>query len=249
MKALPLVILAVLIVGCTQTSGNNNVNAGLNGPIDESTATQSDMLSLCLAFMNPTQMTMCAAAFGTNSSLCNELSGDDYTHCAIYAAAARKNVSVCASMNAYVPDDCYTTVAMASLDNSLCVNASSPSGCDYMVNITRASKTVEECKRRTGDYETDCVFNYAKKLNDSSICNKSTTLMGFQIACKAMISGDVESCRNNGLDVTEWYYCATKALYPKVMPTPGVFNPDLCEDNNDCMYYVLRAMINYAASK
>jgi hypothetical protein len=241
MKYLYLLISVLFIAGCTS---NNTL-----GSFDEPTVSQSELFSTCLGFFDEKVRIMCAAAFN-NASLCSELNGDDYIHCVIYAAAANKNVSACESIAAYVPDDCYTTVAMASLNNPICSLASSPNGCDYMVNITRASKTFEECRRKTGDYETECIFNYAWKLNDSTICDKLTNLMGFDTSCKAMISGNDSDCDPlKSVGVDEWYYCHIKAMYQITMPSVGVFNPDLCEDNEECQYYLLRHMINYAASQ
>lgn len=226
----------VLLLDCTQTT-----NEVFDEPTSGSSSVKINLLSLCLAFTTNDYMNTCAAAMGGNYSLCTT------QECLAYAGAANKDSSVCINVTTYQPDDCITTVAMASLDDSICPSASSPSGCSFEVKAAKPL-SIEDCKVRQTDYETGCIFNYAWQNNATEACSKLTDIMGFRISCLAMLSGSDADCDPlRSVGVNEWFYCHIKSFYLAVMPSKGIFNPDLCLGEEDCEYYVLREMINYAA--
>jgi hypothetical protein len=211
-------------------------------------------------------MTICSAITNKDPERCNKIFEDKDAEqryqraiCVTAVAIATTDPTLCDKYETTVSEGgssvdtgCKMAVATSTLDIKECeklTNENERNGCKYDVNFKTGKTKVSEC------IESDCVFNYAWINKDKTACDFMTEVKtaspmssSFKVACYAMLSGDEKECdplKKVGVD--EWYYCITKALYKKVMPSAGVYNLDLCTDNTLCYKFALGDMAYYMA--
>jgi hypothetical protein len=252
------------------TSLDNKENAEDSGTTDNGFSDEptknNDLVQFCLSAQMPRYMTMCTAIASKDPEICKQIVEEkdaeqryQRARCITLTAMASKDSSICDKYETVVSEGgssidtgCRMAAATGTLKISECeklTDENARNGCIYDVNFMTGKTKVSEC------IDSDCVFNYAWINKDKKACDMMTEVStaspmsaSFKVACYAMLSGNEKECDPiKGVGVDEWYFCITKALYKQVMPSPGIYNLDICEDNTLCFKFALRDMATYLA--
>jgi len=264
----------MIVSSCEKKTTTQDLNKELenteqdSGLFDDEPTKNNNLAQFCLGAQMPRYMKMCAAIANKDPEMCKQIFEEKDAEqryqraiCVTSVATASADPSICdkyetivSEGGTYVDTSCKMSAAIGSLKISECeklTDENARNGCIYQVNFRAGKTKVSECK------DSECVFTYTRVHKDKAACDMMTEVStasamssSFKVACYAMLSGDKTECDPlKSVGVNEWYYCKTKAQYKQVMPSPGIYNLDVCEDDSLCYKFALGEMATYIASQ